>query len=102
MRNHTRLVRPRSVTADGQGLVSHAGIAWLAETADLAGLTVGLSTARAGVEHQSNDPGRTLVHMVLALGDGATCLSELAGLWSPSRPHTRQELESLDIHRSDV
>jgi hypothetical protein len=36
------LIRPRTVTCDGEGLVSHAGIAWLAETADLSVLTAGL------------------------------------------------------------
>ena len=47
------LIRPRTVTGDGEGLVSHAGIAWLAETADLAGLTNGLSTAMAAVPQRS-------------------------------------------------
>lgn len=42
------LVRPRIVTGDGAGLVSHAGLEWPAETADLAGLTGGLSVAMAG------------------------------------------------------
>jgi hypothetical protein len=27
----TSLVRPRTVTGDGEGLVSHAGLAWLGE-----------------------------------------------------------------------
>ena len=69
------LIRPRTVTGDGAGMVSHAGIAWLAETADLAGLTAGLSTAMAQVPQRRHDPGRTLAQMVLALADGATCLS---------------------------
>ncbi|MGH2884019.1 MAG: IS1380 family transposase, partial [Solirubrobacteraceae bacterium] len=33
------------VTADGDGLVSHAGVALLAELADRTGLTAGLSDA---------------------------------------------------------
>jgi translation initiation factor 2B subunit (eIF-2B alpha/beta/delta family) len=36
------------VTADGEGLVSHAGAALLVELADRAGLTVALSNALAG------------------------------------------------------
>jgi len=76
----SRLVRPRTVTAQGDGLVSHAGLGWLAETADLAGLTVGLSTAMAAVPQRRHDPGRTLAQVVLALADGATCLSDLAAL----------------------
>ena len=74
------LIRPRTVTGDGAGMVSHAGIAWLAETADLAGLTAGLSTAMASVPQRSHDPGRTLAQMILALADGATCLSDLAAV----------------------
>ncbi len=64
------------------GLVSHAGIAWLAETADLAGLTAGLSAAMAAVPQRRHDPGRTLAQMILALADGATCLSDLAAIRS--------------------
>jgi Transposase DDE domain group 1 len=76
----SRLVRPRTVTGDGDGLVSHAGIAWLAETADLSGLSSGLSRAMAGVPQRRHDAGRTLAQMVLALADGATCLSDLAAM----------------------
>jgi hypothetical protein len=61
------LIRPRKVTGDGEGLVSHAGIAWLAETADLAGLTAGLSAAMAAVPQRRHDPGRTFAQMILAL-----------------------------------
>lgn len=74
------LVRPRAVTGDGVGLVSHAGLEWLAETADLAGLTAGLSAAMTGVVGRRHDPGRTLAQVVLALADGATCLTDLAVL----------------------
>ena len=76
----SRLIRPRTVTGDGDGLVSHAGVAWLAETADLSGLTTGLRSAMSGVPQRHHDAGRTLAHMVLALADGATCLADLAGL----------------------
>jgi len=76
----SRLVRPRTVTGDGGGLVSHAGLVWLAETADLAGLTSGLSVAMAGVGGRRHDPGRTLGQVVLALAGGASCLSDLSVL----------------------
>ena len=76
----SRLVRPRTVTGDGDGLVSHAGMVWLAETADLSGLTVGLSSAMASVPQRRDDAGGTLAQMVLGLADGATCLSDLAAL----------------------
>ena len=80
MAKNIRLIRPRVVTGDGVGLVSHAGIGWLAETADLSGLTAGLTAAMTRLRQRRHDPGRTLAHMVLAIADGATCLSDLAGL----------------------
>lgn len=80
MGQSSRLVRPRTVTGDGDGLVSHAGMVWLAETADLSGLTAGLSSAMASVPQRRHDAGRTLAQMVLGLADGATCLSDLAAL----------------------
>ena len=76
----TRLVRPRTVTADGAGLVSHAGLVWLGEVADRSGLTAGLSAAMAQRPRRRHDPGVTLGQMVLALADGATCVSDLAGV----------------------
>ena len=80
MGQSSRLIRPRRVTGDGAGLVSHAGVAWLAETADLSGLAAGLSAAMATVPQRRHDAGRTLAQVVLALADGATCLSDLAAL----------------------
>ena len=50
----TQLVKPAArfetveVTADGEGLVSHAGVALLVELADRVGLTGALSEALAG------------------------------------------------------
>jgi hypothetical protein len=35
--NATRLVRPRTVTGDGEGLVSRGGLVWLGEVADRSG-----------------------------------------------------------------
>ena len=60
MAHGSSLVRPRTVTGDGDGLVSHAGIAWLAETADLSGLTAGLRVAMGAVAQRRHDPRRTL------------------------------------------
>jgi hypothetical protein len=75
-----RLVRPRTVTGDGVGLVSHAGLVWLGEVADRTGLTAGLSAAMAQRPRRRHDPGVTLAQMVVALADGATCVSDLATL----------------------
>jgi len=56
------------------------GLVWLAETADLCGLTGGLSSAMAEQSWRRHDPGRTLTQVVVALADGATCVSDLAVL----------------------
>lgn len=93
MQEATRLVRPRTVTADGDGLVSHAGLVWLGEVADRTGLTAGLSAAMAERPRRRHDPGVTLGQMVLALADGATCVSDVAvlrdqpGLFGPVASH---------------
>jgi len=76
----SRLIRPRTVTGGGDGLVSHAGVAWLAECAERSGLVAGLSMAMAAVPQRRHDAGRTLAQVVLGLADGATCLSDLAAL----------------------
>ena len=93
MAKATRLVRPRTVTADGEGLASHAGLVWLGEVADRTGLTAGLSAAMAERPRRRHDPGVTLAQMALALADGATCVSDLAvlrdqpGLFGPVASH---------------
>jgi len=68
------------VTGDGEGLVSRAGLAWLAEAADLTGLTAGFADAFEGQSWRRHHPGRTMAQVVLGLADGATCLSDLAVL----------------------
>jgi Transposase DDE domain group 1 len=75
-----RLVRPRTVTGDGEGLVSHAGSVWLGEVADRSGLTAGLCQAMAEMPRRRHDPGVTLAQMIVALADGAECVSDLAML----------------------
>jgi hypothetical protein len=75
-----RLASPRTMTGDGEGLVSRGGLVWLAETADLCGLTAGLDNAFAGVPARVHRPRRTIAHVVLGLADGATELSDLAAL----------------------
>jgi hypothetical protein len=62
----TQLVKPEArlgtveVTADGEGLVSHAGVALLVELADTVGLTAALSGALVGTRERrsAHDPGR--------------------------------------------
>jgi len=70
------------VTADGEGLVSRAGTALLAELADRTGLTTALSEAlRDTRERRSrHDPGRVLRDLALTLCDGGDCVADLAAL----------------------
>lgn len=67
------------VTADGAGLVSHAGAALLAETADRVGLTRELSRVLAGVRERrgKHDPGHVIRDLAVMLADGGDCLSDL-------------------------
>ena len=70
------------VTADGAGLVSHAGSALLAQVADRLGLTRGLSLRLAGVKRRrrGHDPGRLIRDLAVMLADGGECVSDLAAV----------------------
>jgi hypothetical protein len=67
------------VTADGEGLISHAGTALLTELADRAGLTAELSAALAVTRERrsAHDPGRVLVDVAVMLADGGECVTDL-------------------------
>ena len=67
------------VTADGEGLVSHAGVALLGEAADQLGLTKALSRALGGVRQRRgrHDAGRVLRDLAVMVADGGDCLSDL-------------------------
>ena len=70
------------VTADGEGLVSHAGSALLAQMADRTGLTKALSSGLASMRrrHAGHDPGGVVRDLAVMLTDGGQCLADLAGL----------------------
>ena len=75
--------RPKiTVTADGEGVVSHAGSRLLADVADKTTLTAQLGEALAGLRkpRARHDPGRVLVDMAVAVADGATTISDVAVL----------------------
>lgn len=67
------------VAADGDGLVSHAGSALLAQVADKTGLTRALSGAVAepGLRAGSHDRGRVIRDLAVMLADGGDCLADL-------------------------
>jgi hypothetical protein len=70
------------VTADGAGLVSHAGSALLAQVADKVGLTGALSRRLAGLKQRrrGHDPGRVIRDLAVMLADGGECLSDLGAV----------------------
>lgn len=76
--------RPRSfkVSADGEGLVSHAGSALVAEVADRVGMTKGLSEAiDARTQRKArHNRGKALLDIAVAIVDGADCLKDVDAL----------------------
>jgi Transposase DDE domain group 1 len=67
------------VASDGDGLVSHAGAALLAEAADRLGLTDALSRALAPMRERRgrHDPGRVVCDLAVMVADGGDCLADL-------------------------
>ena len=75
--------RPRlKVSADGRGVVGHAGARLLADLADQVGLTAGLSLAMAPTKHRrrGHDRGRVLTDLAVMIADGGTAISDLGVL----------------------
>jgi hypothetical protein len=70
------------VSADGVGLVSHAGSALLAQTADRLGLTKALSLRLGAIKQRrrGHDPGRVICDLVVMLADGGECVADLGGV----------------------
>ena len=70
------------VTADGSGLVSHAGTALLSQVADKVGLTMALSLRLAEIKQRrrGHDPGRVIRDLAVMLADGGECVSDLGGV----------------------
>jgi Transposase DDE domain group 1 len=67
------------VTADGEGVVSHAGAALVVELADRVGLTEALSDAlaRSRERRSAHDPGRVIRDVAVMLADGGDCVTDL-------------------------
>jgi len=67
------------VTADGPGLVSHAGTALVGQVADKLGLTSALSVRLAAIKQRRRgyDPGRVVRDLAVMLADGGECVSDL-------------------------
>jgi hypothetical protein len=94
--------RALKVTADGKGLVGHAGAVLLRKAADQLGLTAGLSAAlRRKGSSPLLDRGAVLVSLAVAIALGATSMSDIALLAhlspvlgdAPSGPTVRRALD---------
>jgi hypothetical protein len=70
------------VSADGAGLVSHAGSALLAQAADRLGLTKALSLRLGAIKQRrrGHDPGRVICDLAVMLADGGECVADLGGV----------------------
>jgi len=79
VKNSRSAIAP-NVTARGERLVSHAGAGMLAETADLSGLTAGLTGLFAAQGHRwrRHAPGVTVVRAAVAIADGMANVSEVS------------------------
>ena len=74
--NLTGWSKSLDVTADGEGIVSHAGLALLRQLADKTGLTGGLSHALASPRLLIHDRGRVTADLACAIADGSEVISD--------------------------
>jgi hypothetical protein len=76
-------IRPKIiVSADGRGVVGHAGARLLTDVAEVTGLAGACSDALAGLRQRRgvHDPGRVAVDLAVMLADGGEAISDLAVL----------------------
>ncbi len=71
------------VSADGQGVVSHAGVGMLRELADLTGLSAQVTAALADTYKGPwiHAPGAVFADLAAAVADGADCVDGVGQLW---------------------
>ena len=75
--------RPRiTASADGRGVVGHAGARLLTDLADATGLTDAFGEVLAGLRQRrgGHDPGRVAVDLAVMLADGGEAIADLAVL----------------------
>jgi hypothetical protein len=73
--------RPKLViSADGTGVVGHAGARLLADLADATGLTTAYSAALRSLRPRGtgHDPGRIATDLAVMLADGGEAITDLA------------------------
>jgi hypothetical protein len=74
--NLTGWSRSLEVTADGEGVVSHAGLAVLRQLAGKSGLTGGLSRALASPRLLIHGRGQVIADLACAIADGSEVISD--------------------------
>lgn len=94
------------VTADGRGVVSHAGARLMADMAERCGLAADLTAALAPIvsRQRRHEPGDVLVDLAVTLADGGECVSDLKvlrhqpGLFGEvaSQPTAWRVLDAID------
>lgn len=84
-------VRRVLVSADGVGVISHAGVGLLREVGDLSGLTGQVSQVLADTYKGPwvHDPGRVFTDLAAAVADGADCVSGIGTLVDQQVLHGR-------------
>jgi hypothetical protein len=102
----SKRLRRVKVSADGVGVVSHAGVGALRELAHDSGLTAGVTAALADTYDGPwvHAPGRVFTDMAVAIADGADCVSHIevfgdrAGMCGAvaSMPTTWRMLDRID------
>jgi hypothetical protein len=103
---HGRRRPALKVTADGRGVVTHAGTRLVADVAERSGLGVDLTAALAPIvkRRRRHGPGDVLVDLAVMLADGGECVSDLKvlrdqpGLFGEvaSQPTAWRVLDSID------
>lgn len=106
-----RKVRRVKVSADGVGVVSHAGVGLLREMAECTGLVDGVSEALIDTYGGTprHAPGRVFTDLAVAIADGADAVSGIAvlgdrqDLFGPvaSMPTTWRGLDRIDEQHLD-
>ena len=105
VKRNRKLVR-LVVSGDGTNVVNHVGARLLADVAEAAGLTEGLSTAMAATKQRrrGHDRGEVLADLAVMIADGGEAISDLAvlrnqpDLFGPvaSTPTAWRTLEAID------
>lgn len=81
MKGSKRVPRVK-VSADGRGVVSHAGVGMLREVAEFTGLSRGISAVLLDTYQglPVHAPGRVFTDLACAIADGADCVSGIGAL----------------------